>query len=286
MKLGILSDLHIDKNSESLLLDYSQLESQFINYLKKKKDTVNIDALLIPGDISDSMTVSLNFLNKLKSGLNIPIYFVPGNHDIYQNNPLTSKDQYQMYLDSEFNIVNKEIYLTEKTSLIGGYTWYDYSLYADYLQYSDIKEDLQQRNNRILARKQSIGDNKYVTHINDDVAYATSQILALRNVLKKSEAENIIVMNHFIGFNHPRYYKKDNDNWNIVNSFMGSIKIETMLRDYNVNHYLSGHTHIRTGDFKSSDITVMSNPLGYVREWDVKDVETELDKAFKTIHID
>lgn len=78
MKIGAISDLHIDR--------HPKLNAQ--HYLDTLVDVVikrEIELLVIAGDISNDYRQVIQFINDLKEMLNIPILFVPGNHDLWSD---------------------------------------------------------------------------------------------------------------------------------------------------------------------------------------------------------
>ena len=46
---------------------------------------MNIELLLIAGDISNNYQMTADYINKIKQLLNIPVLFIPGNHDFWTN---------------------------------------------------------------------------------------------------------------------------------------------------------------------------------------------------------
>lgn len=76
MKICICSDLHIDFNGKKLGIAFDE---EFITFVKKKE----ADCILIAGDISNTVQVTLNFIDHVQKSTGIPVYFIPGNHDIW-----------------------------------------------------------------------------------------------------------------------------------------------------------------------------------------------------------
>ena len=70
MKIGTISDLHIDRHT------YINSEG----YIKRQ-----LDLLIIAGDISNNYQMTCAFISQVKAQINIPVLFVPGNHDYWSD---------------------------------------------------------------------------------------------------------------------------------------------------------------------------------------------------------
>ena len=120
MKLLCLSDIHIDRNSHSLI---RELLPEFISFLNEYE----ADEVLISGDISTGYQNSISILNKLTAQVNKKIYFIPGNHDLYAGKESFWK-AYHSLKNHPSCISNEIIPLNNEFVLVGDVGWYDYSL--------------------------------------------------------------------------------------------------------------------------------------------------------------
>ncbi|WP_141333847.1 metallophosphoesterase [Paenibacillus sp. tmac-D7] len=76
MRIGILSDLHVDKNNDD---EFGTVQEA----LCSAASATNTDLLIVAGDISNNYVQTLNVLEEIEERAGIPCLFVPGNHDIW-----------------------------------------------------------------------------------------------------------------------------------------------------------------------------------------------------------
>lgn len=78
MKLGVISDLHIDRHQT-----YSS--EIYLKYLIEVIEKARVSLIIIAGDISNNSERTLAFINQLDAAITAQVAFVPGNHDIWRN---------------------------------------------------------------------------------------------------------------------------------------------------------------------------------------------------------
>ena len=76
MRIGLISDLHIDINK-----DYPIVELTAETAAEQMTDV-----LVIAGDISETQNQTLQAIERLQSLCEFPVYYVPGNHDMWNKN--------------------------------------------------------------------------------------------------------------------------------------------------------------------------------------------------------
>ena len=80
MKLGFISDIHIDRGK-------SQQETDFLHTLSAYINDQALDEVFIGGDISNHYDKTIAFVEKLQAHSGAKIYFIPGNHDYWESRP-------------------------------------------------------------------------------------------------------------------------------------------------------------------------------------------------------
>ncbi|SFK52721.1 Calcineurin-like phosphoesterase superfamily domain-containing protein [Marinilactibacillus piezotolerans] len=95
MKIGMVSDLHIDIN-EKALNEGETVDLLLAQFIEDKQ----IEILLIAGDISNNYIKSQQFIEKLKKRSGIRVYFVPGNHDYWSK-------EHNVNLDNSYFCLNR-----------------------------------------------------------------------------------------------------------------------------------------------------------------------------------
>jgi len=132
LKLGILSDIHVDLNYEV----NDPIEEALIHHIR----TQNIDYMIIAGDISNDYKISLKTLEQVQEKTHSKCLFVPGNHDLWNiNHPDINTQQIHAQLAAfEGNLVSAPIHLNDQWVVIGDTGWYDYSFGADHYTLHDF----------------------------------------------------------------------------------------------------------------------------------------------------
>ena len=76
MKVGVISDIHLDVNKQYPIIELLAEEI-------KKRD---LEGLILAGDISDGPETTIPYLEEMRKYFTVPLWFVPGNHDMWDVN--------------------------------------------------------------------------------------------------------------------------------------------------------------------------------------------------------
>lgn len=76
MRIGLISDLHVDINEAFPILELTA----------ETAGMQSVDALVIAGDISETQDQTIKAVERLQSLCPFPVYYVPGNHDMWNKN--------------------------------------------------------------------------------------------------------------------------------------------------------------------------------------------------------
>ncbi|MEH6939799.1 metallophosphoesterase [Bacillus sp. JJ664] len=246
MKICICSDLHIDFNEKKLGIAFDE---EFITFVKKKKP----DCVLIAGDISNTVQVTLNFIDLVQKATGIPIYFIPGNHDVWADGVGESTLAIEELEKHPSCLIHHSIELSNNVVIVGDSGWYDYS-FIDEMKLSE--ED-------IKGFKDTNWDGRYTYLKTSDKEYLKECLNRIEDKLKQYESKQVILVNHFIPREEFLIWKSDRF-WNLCNAYMGSKKIGELIKRYeNVSHCIFGHTHKRFGSVKKDNCMYICTPLGY-----------------------
>lgn len=132
MKIGFIGDLHIDYN----------VHHDFTQAFEKLVATLGLDYLVFCGDTTTGAFQALDFYDQLREKIHpCQILEIPGNHELYCLGEKKAKDvffcmdadDYQdlMLLHKTYSLyLNPIVY--QDWVIIGGPSWYDYSLYNKY----------------------------------------------------------------------------------------------------------------------------------------------------------
>ncbi|HZK46528.1 MAG TPA: metallophosphoesterase [Atopostipes sp.] len=124
MKIGFISDLHIDRNPDVPPQEYMTRLKEII---KRKQ----LNRLVIGGDISNHYSSTLEFVEQLQNQAEIPVHFIPGNHDFWEEADATkdTKGIYRLYKEHSQSLVETPVKLNEDYTLVGHPGWYNHAVY-------------------------------------------------------------------------------------------------------------------------------------------------------------
>lgn len=232
-KLAIMSDLHIDINH------FGDFE---VKTLLKVLTKNQIDHLHIAGDISNHyFDQSLPFLKELSDHLTVTYNL--GNHDM---------------LDLDEKLINqldfKTYSLTDKTTLLAFHGWYDYSFFPE----KTISENKHFKNQFWFDRRLRRGES--------DPNITKQIIQKLEDKLSTLKRDDVIVSMHFVP--HQDFlitYQRLKP----FNAFLGSSAFHSAFQKFSIKHVVFGHNHHSFCNHMIDGVNYHSNPLGYVREWNL-----------------
>lgn len=269
MRIAIISDLHVDINKNHKVVE------ALIALCKKKE----AELLLIAGDISEQVDVTIATIQSLKTALGIDVYYVPGNHDMWNKHDSNQRtdDIYKMYSEDEFCLASGSKQITNNTTLIGDIGWYDYSFgYGKY-----AKEEF----DKMTHMGRTWQDLYYNDWTKDNQARCEEFVRKLEKQLKDCKTKNKIVMTHMVPI--PELTVQEaNELWYYFNAFIGTDKLHKLYQTYGVNYGICGHIHYRK-QLKKDGTTYICPCLNYDTEWlgEEKEVAKELEEAMVLLDV-
>ncbi len=239
MRIGAVSDLHID------LHPFGGRTAEILSDLAAER---NLDALLIAGDIAGYCETTDRFVTELEERLRARgrcrLFFCLGNHDVWNREEpgLTMNGVIRRMRRQEGFLQNDLVPLTDRTVLVAGLGWWDFSL-ADRTRFTD--DDL---------LRYAYGGREWRSHAftaidggEDDRALARRWNAELRALVRSVPDKNVVLMTHMI--NHPAFkVPPDHPNYRIFcyfNGYLGSEELFDVAREPNVTVAISGHVHFR-----------------------------------------
>lgn len=272
MKIGTVSDLHIDRNSEYTKGD---LISSFSEILQDKK----IDVLLIAGDVSNHYMQTDTFLKNLQDKTGISVFFVPGNHDYWaRNHDVTDTNKVNTFFNKQpYSLVGKPQMLNSRWAVVGSPGWYDYG-YGN----TDLYDD------EAFSRKQygfaSWNDRYYVNWGKSDQVVSDEMLSQLYQDLETVKDKKIILMTHVA--THPEFVMPlPHRIYNYANAFLGAKSYEALYKDFpSIKYSIMGHVHFRKIVNQQTE-TLISACVGNHKHWKVKDLTVQILNSLVTFNI-
>lgn len=274
MKIGVLSDLHIDTNGKHLPENetYASLLSKQI---KKQK----IELFLIAGDISSDYHESQAFLDELTTLSGIKILFVPGNHDYWSriNGEMDTKKIYQFFKQQPESILENPYIINDEWAVVGNSGWYDYG-FADTDQYSNAEFQ------KMTLRAGTWQDKRFCDWGESDQAVTQWMLVKIEEDLAKVGDRKVILMTHVV--THPKFVVTlPHKIYDYFNAFLGSSSYERLYDEHpNIAYSIMGHVHFRKTLF-IDQVQFICACLGGKKHWPTKSVKSELLNAMFTFQL-
>ena len=258
----IVSDLHIDQWDPTIPNLYPC--GRVSNFPYKFVETQS-EYLIIAGDISDNLEISIKYLDFLAKNTHYKkILFVDGNHEhihkypnLYTQNEINEKIQ-KLQNDKIIYLPKNHFFNKEKdTVFIGVCGWWDY----DNKNEKSIKDNLvyfQQWMTHLTNQDSEDFINNIISRSNEEYEELNK---ALEKYTKDKNIKNIIIVTHTCP-------KKKFCNKEELSSTNTNTQYSKLIEKYNkLSHWIFGHTH-NTFEVKCDDIHFICNPRGRPEDFD------------------
>lgn len=273
MRLGVISDLHVDINDEMVPATTSYAE---VLYQKIKKEEINV--LLIAGDISNDYKLSIQFLNDLERLSNIKILFVPGNHDYWSkvNQETDTWSIYQAFKKWYGCLSGKPYELNDEWVVVGDSGWYDYSFGDPSFSEAEF--------NKGHYMERTWQDFIYTDWGRSNIDMHQYFYEKIREDLEAYKDKKIIMMTHMLS--HSSFtVPMPNEKWAYFNAFLGSKFYNALYDEFNVQYGIMGHVHYRKVE-ENDNTTMICACVGNNNEWRTNDLTKEIDDAFCILELE
>lgn len=269
MKLGVISDLHIDRNQN----EYDTV-ADFEHMLANEVMTNHLDLLLIAGDISNDHLLTIQFVEQLKALTKKPILFVPGNHDYWgTSNTSSVLDIFKQHQDC---LIEKPYELNDQWAIVGHSGWYDYTFANPRFS----KEELTVKN----YNERTWQDHIYTNWQLDDPSLSKLFANQVEQDIHKTKGKNIICMTHIVtnqAFSVPMPHPV----FDYFNAFIGTSDFMSMYQRLPIKYAIMGHVHYRKSIVEDG-ITYICACLGNRKEWKTDHLQREIQDALQIISIE
>ena len=263
MKIGTISDLHIDRHPH---LNPEIYLEKLCQVIKQR----SIELLIIAGDISNDYRISYDFIQSIQELSGISTYFVPGNHDLWSDQAdKTSTEILSFFRSKEECLIGNPIMINDQYAIVGHVGWYDYS-YADH---------------RFSQQKIASGKHYGATwqdKVRTDWSLSDPKLslLAAQEVEKdinNVSPRQIILVTHVV--THPQFVVPTPHRiFDFFNAFIGTHDFDTIYRNYPIRFSIMGHVHFRK-KLVENNILYICPCLGYQRQWMTDDIAYEINHA-------
>ncbi len=269
MKLGILSDIHVDINQEA--------GKPVMEGLKAAITSKSIDKMIIAGDMASDYQLTLASLRELEGHTGVECLFVPGNHDIWnENHPdITAWDAYDGLKAHAGNLVNGSHSLIGDWVVVGDLGWYDYSFGS--AEFSMEEFDRMKIDDRLWQDKVKAIWGRPTREMH------TYFYDKLEQQLKAHAGKKIILVIHVLPIKEFTVQEPDRM-WSYLNAFLGSAQYGELALQYDIGYVICGHVHYRK-QTRINTTEFICNCLNYSDQWIKNEPAEEIAHVMKIIEI-
>ena len=267
MKIGIISDIHLDINEK-----YEVLEV-LCDTLQKNE----CNGLILAGDISNTGVSTLGCLDRIRKKLGMPLWFVPGNHDMWDPEG-KFKDTWQLYEEYKQQdgcLCGKKVDLGDGIILTGSLGWYDYSFGSEPYTAEDFNKKT--RHGRVWQ------DSRFVHWNEDDRIVCQMMLDEMKPVIESSQGQKITAVTHMLTAEEFCVPLPKAD-WDYFNAFLGSRIYGDYFEEHAVECSIMGHVHYRK-QIDKNGVNYKCACLGYFNEWTTENVALEVEESIQYIEI-
>ncbi|MFD0871833.1 metallophosphoesterase [Paenibacillus residui] len=274
MRIGILSDLHVD-------LNHSETDIPIEEALARAVEERQVERMIIAGDLTNDWETTLEALDRIERMTSVPCLFVPGNHDVWNINApgRSAWEAYDKLKEFPRNLANGAFRLTDHWVVIGDLGWYDYSFASPDFTFEQLE-------------RMQWGERTWKDSLYADWGMSVGQVHnyfveKLKRQLDEHRGSSIILVTHVVphkAFTVPETIGE----WRYFNGFLGSRQYGELIRDYSdsIRYAVSGHVHYRK-EVEENGVRLLNNGLGYRREWrSGQGAMEEVKRALLTIDLD
>lgn len=263
MKIGFISDLHIDMNQNYPVMDV----------LVQTADEKGLDVLAIAGDISESAEITLREVKELAGRLDTlcgcRLLYIPGNHDMWNKHcPGRDADEiYQAYCEDPLCLCGKSMTLKtgsgRRVFLIGDIGWYDYSLASK--RFSAEELDRMTLNGRTWQDKLF---NNWTRDNGGRENFFRQRLLKQAGQCRSrmQEEDKLIVLTHMLPVRDFCVPEEQLPGWGYFNAFLGSAGLGDAILEMHADAAVCGHVHYRSS-VRKGGILWICPCLGTFDEW-------------------
>jgi len=252
MRIGLISDLHVDLNR-------LKGEDVITPALAREVRRRALDILLIAGDISSDHLLTLATIDALSAESGARILFIPGNHDLWnEKHPeLGAWDAYNRLLAHPANLARAPVLPGGDWAIVGDVGWYDFT-------YGDPSFTLEEFQNMQYGERTWQDKIKSVW---DRSTRAMHELFMerLEKSLDQVRGRKLLMATHVVQI--PEFtVSPAGKMWKYFNAFLGSPDYGRLAIGKGVLLSVCGHVHYRRTVGKG-DTEFVCPCLGYTHEW-------------------
>lgn len=266
MRIGAISDLHVDDSPEGVVADA----------VAAAAEGARVDALVVAGDVSSSWDITLAAIDELRGRCGVPVLFVPGNHDVWtKHHGGDSPEAIYARLAAHPACLSGRVAALGPYSIVGDLGWYDGSLAEG--RFSGEELFRMEYGGRVWQ------DSLYARWELPAAGKALEFAEKLEGLLAGLDPRRTIVATHVL----PRLeftVQPPEGVWTYFNGLLGSARYGELFSRKQVRASICGHVHYRRR-FEADGVDWICACLGTPKEWRSGDARTEAAAALAVLEL-
>jgi 3',5'-cyclic AMP phosphodiesterase CpdA len=235
VKLAFTADLHLPITKAERLTTLAQEIASF-----------HPDALVIAGDLGETVVDFERCLSLFKQKNSCPIYVLAGNHDLWMQRAIDSRALWlerlpQAVLQTGCHWLEGTSFVLGDTAVAGTIAWYDYSAVDPSIQALEMNfaQEKYQYNADALRIDWEWADAEFAARV------AGPFVATLDRLEADPTVRRTIVVTHVPLVEGQMARDPSNKEWAFSNAYFGNLTLGRQVLDRpKVSHIISGHTHI------------------------------------------
>ena len=264
MRIGCISDLHIDYNNS--VKNYED------NLIKKIKEQ-NIDLLVVAGDFSSRIDLSLMFLERLKKEVFFPVFSIAGNHDFWHCPTISMKEKIEKFDRESMSLI------VGKVGVCGATGWYDGSFSNRGYAEMNLNGKTIQGNWPDLRFIQEACGN--AAEFNRQMTYLFNKKIRKDLSFLNKRVDKIVLVSHMLP---DKTFLSSLPAHFATNGFFGNDELTQIIKEHKISTVVFGHTHYPRRKMKNG-IEYVCAPMGYSFEWNNKNFEERFNEIFQIVEV-
>lgn len=268
MRVGFISDLHIDMNTNML--------EQAVDGVCEGVERAGVDKIFFAGDVTGNGYKTLEFMEMLKAN-GIEAYTIFGNHEYWSMDYSDSQTLDEDDVGYGSYIHGRTIELSEDKVVIGIDGLFDCSFILDVM--NGYTENISKDVDKLIKHGKRHFDLMRLK-IKDYNVVFEDMMYKLERELKKNKGKDITIVTHYVPNDNFVLYNRDKV-WTTNNAFLGSNRVSKLAEEYSVSRVIFGHTH-KTYNMQINGVDYHCNPVGYKG---IEHFETFRDRFYEQLKV-
>ena len=277
MRIGVISDLHVDLNGGEAG------PRAYAGFLGSAARDKGVELLLIAGDLSNRWDLTLRSLEEIQERTGLRVLFVPGNHDLWNEAPERpfgeswgAGDSHEALKAFPGNLARGPVELPGGWAVAGATGWYDFAF--GHPRFSVQEFERMRLGERLWQDKINARWDRPAREVHRAFLEVLERQLSGLRGLRLILATHVVPVAEFT-------VRPPDRLWEYLNAFLGSPEYGELAERHGVRIAACGHVHYRRRH-QAGQTLYLTSCLGYSHEWpDPADAAGEVERSLAVLEI-